>query len=211
MRLAFLQPWSRGLRLAPVLVLALALPAAADSMSNSNPLISYSTSGAIGSAGVTGFNAVSFQSATAIPAPGPASISLGDFQVAALPSGLTTTYANTPFTITFLPYQSSTAGQPIVLQGMLNGSISGANSSIVATFGDPSSTSPLTQQFQAGSYTGNLTLSGNQIALSNSGGSFTVSAQISPAAVPEPTTLAILFAGLSAAGLRRFRRRSAAV
>lgn len=213
MRLAFLQPWAIGLRLAPVLVLALALPATAGSMPNDNPLISYSTSGAIGSAGVTGFNAVSFQSATAVPAPGSTSISLGDFQLAALPPGLTTTYVNTPFTITFLPYQSTTAGPPIVLEGTLNGTLDGSKSTIVATFADPSATNPtapLAQSFKAGSYAGNLTLSGNRIALTNSGGSFGVSAEISPAAVPEPTALALLFAGLSAAGLRRLRRQAPA-
>ena len=168
MRLASLRPWPRGVRLAPVLVLALALPAAADTMSN--PLISYSTSGAIGSAGVTGFDAVSFQSATAIPAPGPTSISLGDFQVAALPSGVATTYANTPFTITFLPYQSSTAGSPLVLQGTLNGTVNGSTSNIVATFSNLPGNS-LTEQFQAGSYAGNLTLAAAQNPLSSGGAS----------------------------------------
>jgi len=135
-----------GLRTA---VIALGLVAWTATGAKADPVMTYGTSGQIESQGVTGagvigFNAInSNQSNTqAIDfGAGQSNISLGAFQVTALPAGQTTTYNNTPFFITIAPQtlggQPVTSGQ-IILSGTLNGQVSGSNSTVTADFNQAS-------------------------------------------------------------------------
>src|SRR5262249_40409249 len=104
-------------------------------------LFNYSVAGAIGTTGVTGKNVISFvpvQNALIDPS---SNVPLGSFQVAPLPVGQTTTYQNTPFSLTFVP--SAFSGHalnetPLTLSGVFNGSLSGPyQSSVVASFNPP--------------------------------------------------------------------------
>jgi len=93
--------------------------------------VGYSTSGTISSNGVNGPSALSFQGVTHGAFDVPGTFSLGDFQVQNPSSSQVVTYANTPFNISFLSNRSV----PIVLSGVLNGTVSGSDqSSLVATF-----------------------------------------------------------------------------
>ena len=124
-------------------VVALGIAASAASGADAAALITYSTVGStIDSTGVTGIGAISLNTVNSGLFSNPSSFSLGEFQVAELPEGTSTTYVNTPFSFTF---QSKTIdgvepvpnGTPISIKGVLNGTVTGGNqSSVVATF-DP--------------------------------------------------------------------------
>lgn len=95
------------------------------------PAGSYSTSGTVGSSGVNGPGAVSFNGITQGSLVVPSAFSLGDFQALNLPDGKSTTFTDTPFQISFLSDHAS----PVILSGVLNGTMNGSGqSSVVAQF-----------------------------------------------------------------------------
>lgn len=182
--------------------------------------VEYSTTGTvISSSGVTGSNVISFNSVAGGSFLSPSSFSLGEFLVASLQVGQTTSYANTPFEITYIAKKVNGSeltvnDTPIKLTGVLNGKISGPNqSSVVATF-DPLPTS----EFRTGDFLNTLTLSGSVLLVpsSNNGGRTTAQGQLTstyappPPAVPEPATVTIFLAAMAGLGLRRrLRARTA--
>lgn len=202
-----------------LLVLGLAGGSFADAI-NTTPVTSFgfTTSGQIGSEGVTGFNAISFKS-QADPIWGTTgSRYLGQFLSAPMPPGVSTTYNNTPFSISLLPlgiqyndtwYTSSL--QPVVLKGRLNGTVSGAEySSVVASF-DP--VNPWADIVQGGLPNANTFLSGIGPILLKGGSTTDATmtwqpvANPAPVPVPEPSTIAIFASGLAIAWLGRSRRQ----
>jgi hypothetical protein len=199
-----------------------------------SPVLSYNTVGStIGTTGVSGTPLVTF-----VPVTGsfmsPSSLSFGAFQVAAPTSG-TTTYTNTPFSIemtaTGVNGQSlitpsagssadtagtSTTGlspneSPIMLTGVLNGSVSASNqSSVVATF-DPLAKSA----FQTGLYTNTLSQPDSPLHLvpsTTNGGLTSVQAPLVTQTtvsnpVPEPSSVAVFAAAIAGLAAHRWRAR----
>jgi hypothetical protein len=187
------------------LVLGSGLPVSAST------LMSYTTSGTIDSTGVTGSSIISFKPLTDASFNSPSFFSLGDFQVAALPAGQSTTYDHTPFHITLIVDKAdgsvpSPNDTPIVINGELNGTITGPKQSTVrATFdavGSPS--------FQTGQFLNILTLPDSGLYLvpsTTNNGVTTAEAHLRtlPApTIPEPTTIALFLTTLTGLGLRRY-------
>lgn len=176
-------------------------------------LMSYATSGSIDSTGVEGIPVVSFNSVPSGEFTTPSSFSLGEFMVSALPTGVSTTYSDTPFSITYLV--SSVDGQaiqdgysPIVLTGKINGTVSGASQSDLMVSFD---TQPI-PSFITNNYSNtlvNLDTSLTLVPSTTNGGRTTAQTLLVAQPVPEPATLAIF--GLGAAGLIWHRRRMARV
>ena len=130
-----IQGWT-GLRAA---VIALGLVAWTATGATAAPL-TYTTSGQVDTTtGVSGTNVVSFvplSSGNSVDlSTGQTNASLGNFVIAPLAAGVTTTYKNTPFQISFLPasYGSTSLGTdaPVVVSGVLNGVVNGPSSSTV--------------------------------------------------------------------------------
>ncbi len=182
-----------------------------------NSLINYSTSGSIDTAtGVNGPGVISFNSVMDGTFSAPSSLSLGSFQMAGLPAGVSTTYTNTPFTITYLTNSINgvmpTTSNPIVLKGVLNGTVTGGNQSgVTATF---STSPPIT--FNTGGLQNSLQILGETLALvpsTTNGGLTTAQAEIattgslSGVPVPEPATIAVFVMAFGGLGLRRQIRR----
>jgi hypothetical protein len=182
------------------------------------PSFGFTTSGQVGNEGVSGFNTISYQSQ-----PDPiwgttGNRFLGKFLVGPLPDGISTTYTNTPFSISVLPsalqvndvwYRDDL--QPVVLKGRLNGMITGTGySNVVASF-DPVSPwvdvvkggVPGNQTFLAG--TGPFLISPN--GTTDASLNWALVGSASPVPVPEPTTLLIIASGF-AFGLISQRRRN---
>jgi PEP-CTERM motif len=178
----------------------------------------YSTGGTVDNSGITGTNVISFTPVVSGAFTTPSSLSLGEFQVATLPTGSQTDYNNTPFSITYNPVtiagQNYTGG-PITITGTLSGNVTGSQSSVVATFN--SITSPVFTSAD-GTYLNTLSVLNSPLALvpSSAGGITTVQAGLvttfpspaggggtNPPATPEPTTLAILGTALVGLGLRK--------
>jgi len=197
-----------GLRMT---VVALGIAALTASGADAAALMTYSTVGStIDSVGVTGIGAISVNTVNSGSFANPSSFSLGEFHVAELPEGTSTTYTNTPFRFTF---QSKTIdgvepvpnGTPIVVNGWLNGTVTGGNqSTVVATF-DPT-TIPT---FTTGLYTNTLTIADLSLSLVPStanGGRTTAQAYLTASSsappVPEPTTIALFLTTLAGLGLR---------
>jgi hypothetical protein len=220
------QGWT-GLRTA---VIALGIIAWTTTGAKADALLTYSTAGSIDtSTGVTGANVISF-----VPTPplgGPttsttvdasSNLNLGSFQVAALPAGQTTTYNNTPFSITFLPSEYSgialTNPNPVTITGTLSGTVSGTYQSTVEATFNPI----LNGSFQLAGASSTLNILDNQQLLvpSSVGGTTTIEGHTlttggSPEApVPEPSTIALFLSTVGGLGLRRFvlnrRQRSQA-
>lgn len=177
-------------------------------------LMSYATSGTIDSSGVSGTPVISFNSVPTGQFTTPSSFSLGEFMVAALPDGVTTSYTNTPFSITYLA--NSVNGQavdntttPIVLTGKINGSVTGASQSDLMVSFDQT---PI-PDFQTNGYTNTLVNLDTNLTLvpsTTNGGRTTAQSimVVSPVPVPEPTSIIVF--GLGAAGLIWQRRRRSA-
>jgi hypothetical protein len=200
-----------------------------------SPVVNYSTSGTIDSTGVTGTPVISFNSVLNSSFLSPSSLSLGDFQVAALPNAQSTTYTSTPFHITYLvnnvdgsaPNPNQT---PIQVSGVLNGTVTGGNQSDVKASFDPITKS----NFMTGNWSNALNIADNPLTLvpstTNSG---QTSAQAflqstmtnssssgtggggspdtsGPTTVPEPSTIALFLTSLAGLGIHRIRRRRTA-
>jgi hypothetical protein len=198
-----------GLRTA---VVALGIAASAASGADAAALMTYSTVGStIDSAGVTGTGAISFNTVDSGSFSNPSSFSLGDFQVAELPEGTSTTYVNTPFSITFQsklidgvePIPNAT---PIVIKGTLNGTVNGGDQSTVVASFDPASDIPV---FQTGLYYNTLSIPDLNLSLvpsTSNGGRTTAQAYLVASTdappVPEPTTIALFLTTLAGLGIR---------
>ncbi len=190
-----------------------------DSTSLSTPVtaeMQYRTSGAVGTTGITGPNIISFVPETSGAFMAPSSFSLGTFVVGNQPAGMTTTYNNTPFSITFDTLkvngaQPTVNESPITITGVLNGSINGpSQSDVVATF------NPISQpSFRTGSYLSTLNVVDQSLSLVPSTTNFgrtTAQAQlvVSASPIPEPTTITLFVTTLIGLGMRRRFRHQAA-
>ncbi len=111
---------------APVLTLAtIALAASAAGAAQMTSGLAYGTTGSIGTEGILGMPAVRFHGVDHWTQGLGASFSLGEFEVSAPSDHQTTTYAGTPFTLTY--NDLSDHGAPsLVAQGNLFGTVSGS-------------------------------------------------------------------------------------
>jgi hypothetical protein len=212
-----------GLRTA---VIALGIIAWTTTGAKADPLLTYSTvvpvgQGVVGGDTVTGTNVISLVPATNFSVDPTSYVSLGSFQVAAPPTGTTTTYNATPFSLTFLPatYNGVAISDttPPVISGTLTGTVTGQQSTVVATF-NPTATG----SFELGSTSSSVSIPFSQLPLvpASDGGTTTIEGLITPGApgaeqgVPEPSTIALFLSTIGGLGLRRFvlnrRQRSQA-
>ena len=149
-------------------------------------------------------------------------ISLGTFVVAALPSGHSTTYNNTPFSLSLIPDSfngTMVQDTPVEVTGYLNGTVTGANQSSVKVTFNPMTTA----RSRSARGRGPWTCSGSQELLvpsSVNSGQTTLQAQVATSTsvgpqngVPEPSTIALFLSMVGGLGLRRLvhnRRRQPA-
>jgi hypothetical protein len=207
------QGWS-GLRTAVIALALLAWTATVVEAAPTN-LLNYSTAGAIDtSSGVSGANVISYVPITNAQIDASSNLPLGSFQVAALPSGQTTTYTNTPFSITFIPsaYSGtalSNAGT-VTVSGTLNGQITGPYQSSVGVAFSPVANG----SFQLAGASSTLSMLQNDQKLlvpsSANNGVTTLEGTIKTvggnpeAPVPEPSTIALFLSTVGGLGLRRY-------
>src|SRR3954447_10043494 len=125
------------------IVIAAGMVAAATTSRAAN-IVSYNTSGSVGTAGVSGPGAIGYAPIGGGSFATPSQFSLGEFLVPGLSGGQSTSFAHTPFEIRFTVTDvngtaPSPAVPPIEIKGELNGSIAGVNqSNLTATFLDVS-------------------------------------------------------------------------
>lgn len=210
--------WQAGLR---GLALALLFTAWLAPEASANTLVTYSTSGTIESSGVTGAPVISFDSATNGGFSAPSAFGLGDFVVAGLQDGESTTYTDTPFHITFTVNQVNgetlTPNEsPVTLSGVLNGTVTGPNqSTVVAKF--DANTSPT---FMTGPFANTLSVFDNPLSLvpstTNSGRTSAqayLNNQASPPGggneVPEPASILLFSTALGGLALKRRGKKQA--
>jgi hypothetical protein len=206
---------TKGLCLAALGLLLAGLPAA-----HGGPIpsqIDFSTIGSVDSFNVSGTPVVSFQGANGTITSG-TPFSLGNFSISAPPAGTTTTYSNIPFQILFkteavngtVPAPNET---PVVLTGLLNGTVSAAtagstpHSNLTATFSAPAFIPESMPPYPVNVLpfqTGNLM---NYLGVTNSGnnGQPIEANLITTSNVPEPTSIAV-FACIMGLGLWHKRR-----
>jgi len=197
-------------------VVALGLLAWSAPHAVADDILTYSTAGAIGTTGISGAgNVISFvpvQNATVDTA---SNISLGYFQVAPLAAGQSTTYDNTPFTLTIQPSQfnSTTVNDtPITVTGHLDGTASGPFQSGVQASFDPIANPSFA--VPNGSGTLNLVENSQELLVPSSvnNGQTTLQAQVSTSTtpvgpqngVPEPSTIALFLSTIGGLGLRKY-------
>jgi hypothetical protein len=199
-------------------VMALGL-LAAGTAAQADPIVSYTTSGQVESAGVTGKPVISFNSVVSNQSfNSPSSFSLGDFTEAALPTGQSTTYTNTPFSVTLLvngvngntPNPNQT---PIQVTGVLNGTITGNDQSTVVARFDPIAN----PTFLTGTYSNTLSIFDNPLSLvpsTTNNGLTTAQAYLTSTGAtvntPEPSSVALFLTVLGGLGWKRFRTRRTA-
>lgn len=189
--------------------------------------ITYSTQGniwpwsgdGIATPGIVGTNIISFEGITDGTAQAPGVFSLGNFKLAPLADGVSTTYQDTAFTVELTTnLGGNVAASPTVtpysrlmIEGVLNGTVTGGGQSdVVATIrsispdmlsaavvGQPVPVLDLPFPLSSLSVVGPVVL-----AASLAGGSTPLLAQITP--VPEPSTLA--FSAAAVAGFAWIRR-----
>jgi hypothetical protein len=217
------QGWTR-LRTAVValgLVACTATGAKADAISN---LLDYSTAGSIDtSTGVTGANVISYIPITNASIDPTSNLPLGAFQVAALPAGQSTTYNNTPFSITLVPASFNsipiTDSTPITVTGTVTGQITGNYQSTVAVAFNPVTNGAF--QLAGASSTLNMLQNDQKLLVPASAGGTTTAEGIlsttggnNEAPVPEPSTIALFLSTVGGLGLRKYvlarRQRSQA-
>ncbi len=191
--------------------------AKADGMisANTGGTLTYSTSGFVqGTTGVSGTNAITYSSINDAAVNTVSNLPLGEFQVAPLGPNSTTTYTNTPFSLTLIPsaYNGGALSNfsPLTVTGMLNGTLTGSSqSSVIATI------NPIANDtFQLGSATSTLAGLPNQVLLvpNSAGGVTTLEGAIntvgtvnpSQAPVPEPSTIALFLTTVGGLALRRY-------
>jgi hypothetical protein len=187
-------------------------------------LLEYSTAGApIVTTGVSGTNVISFEGVQDAQIDPSSNLSLGSFQVSALPAGQTTTYDNTPFQISFNPISyGGTAisnSTPITISGTLNGQITGNYQSSVQVTINPITSGSSFQLAGASSTLSVLQNDQKLLVPYSSGGVTTLEGIINTSGVlnpeapaPEPSTVALFLSALGGLGLRKYvlsrRRRS---
>jgi hypothetical protein len=211
------QGWT-GLRTA---VVALGLFAGASTGANADSILSYSTAGSIDASvsndGVTGANVISFVPITSASVDANSNLSLGFFQVAAESGSASTTYNNTPFSITYVPGSidgNAITGQAATITGVLNGTVTGNNfSTVVATF--TSLTSPSSQVVDGSNLvTSTLSIPQGSLflvpSLSNNGEStaegtvVSTGVPVNETPAPEPSTIALFLSTVGGLGLRKY-------
>jgi hypothetical protein len=211
------QGWT-GLRTA---VVALGLFAGASTGANADSILSYSTAGSIDASvsndGVTGANVISFVPITSASVDANSNLSLGFFQVAAESGSASTTYNNTPFSITYVPGSidgNAITGQAATITGVLNGTVTGNNfSTVVATV--TSLTSPSSQVVDGSNLvTSTLSIPQGSLflvpSLSNNGEStaegtvVSTGVPVNETPAPEPSTIALFLSTVGGLGLRKY-------
>jgi hypothetical protein len=177
-------------------------------------LLDYSTAGAVNTTGINGANAISFVPVSHADIDPTSNIPLGAFQVAALPSGQTTTYHNTPFSITFLPssFNNTPLAQPsaVTVSGHLNGQVTGSYQSSVKVSFDHIANG--TFQLAGGTSTISVLQNDHKLLVpASAGGTTTLEGTITSSGlsnpespVPEPSTIALFLSTVGGLGLRRF-------
>jgi hypothetical protein len=202
-----------GLR---TMVLGLGFLAFAASSGQAAAIMNYSTAGSIDSAGISGPPIISFVPVSNGSFNSPSAFSLGDFQVAALPAGQTTTYTDVPFHITFLantvngsaPNPNET---PIQVSGKLSGTVTGSDQSDVLAKFDPI----VTPTFLTGQYSNTISIVDSPLSLvpsTTNNGQTSAQAHLDTTnigpPVPEPTSIALFLTTLAGLGVRhRLRNR----
>ncbi len=185
--------------------------AKADAISN---LLDYSTAGSIDtSVGVSGANVISYVPITNAAIDPTSNIPLGEFQVAALPAGQTTTYKDTPFSITFAPASYNnitlTGNTPITVTGTVSGQITGNYQSTVAVAFNPVTDGAF--QLAGASSTLNVLQNDRKLLVPASAGGTTTLEGIlktvpanNESPVPEPSTIALFLSTVGGLGLRKY-------
>jgi hypothetical protein len=207
------QGWNR-LRSAVIalgLLVGTTAGARADAITN---LLDFSTAGSIDtSMGVTGPNVISYVPVTNAEVGATSNLPLGSFQVAGV-AGQTTTYANTPFSITFVPSSyggtALASASAVTVTGTLTGQITGPYQSSVQVNFNP----VVNGSFQLAGASSTLSMDQNDQKLlvpSSAGGTTTLEGIITTvgngnpeAPVPEPSTIALFLSTVGGLGLRRY-------
>ncbi len=197
-----------GLRSA---VVVLGLAACTATGADAAAILKYQTATAVDlSTGISGPNVISFTPASQAGVDlgsGSVNTGLGTFVVAPPAAGSSTTYTNTPFSITFLPQDlngTPLTSQSAVFTGVLNGVVdSPYHSTVTATFNTPSQTLDLGDQKLTFSFPDNAKL---LVPSQSNGGVTTAEALLTSSqapAVPEPSTVALVLTTIGGLALRR--------